>query len=83
LRSATLLHGRIRMWAGKYRALVDEQDAVVDGLAYLCESAEQEDALRVYKGDDYEVVAARLVMDGEGVVGRTFRFAGCEDELTG
>jgi hypothetical protein len=37
----------------------------------------------VYEGDSYEVVAARIVLEGKDVVGRTFRFAGFEDELTG
>jgi hypothetical protein len=77
-----LLDGRVRVCAGRYKALVDEPGAVVGGLAFSCESVDQEEALRVYEGDAYEVVAARLVVDGREVVGRTFRFAGCEEELS-
>jgi len=82
LRPAVLLDGRVRIWAGKYKALVDKPGAVVDGVVYACASVDQEDALRVYEGDAYEVVAARMVVDGREVVGRTFRFAGFDDELT-
>jgi hypothetical protein len=81
LRPAVLLDGRVRTWAGNYKALVDEPEALVNGVACACTSVDQEDALRVYEGDAYEVVAARLIMDGQGMVGRTFRFAGCEEEL--
>jgi hypothetical protein len=82
LRPAVLLDGRIRTWAGKYRALIDEPGTMVNGFVYACTSVDQEDALRVYEGDAYEVVAARLIVDGEEIMGRTFRFAGFEDELT-
>ena len=82
LQPAVLMDGRIRTWAGKYRALVDQPGAVVAGVAYDCASVDQEDALRVYEGDAYEVVAARLMVDGKETVGRTFRFAGFDDELT-
>ncbi|KAH6865221.1 hypothetical protein BKA58DRAFT_404983 [Alternaria rosae] len=74
--------GRVRVCAGRYKALVDEPGAVMGGLAFSCESVDQEEALRAYEGDSYEVVAARLVVDGREVVGRTFRFAGCEEELS-
>ena len=83
LQPAVLMDGRVRTWAGKYRALVDQPGAVVAGVAYACMSADQEDALRVYEGDAYEVVAARMMVDGKEVKGRTFRFAGCEEELSG
>jgi hypothetical protein len=56
---------------------------MVNGFAYVCTSADQGDALRVYEGDTYEVVAARLIVDGKEMMARTFRFAGFEDELTG
>lgn len=82
LKPAHLLDGRIRTWAGKYKALVDEPGAVVGGFAYLCTSSDQEDALRVYEGDNYEVVATKLIVDGKEMIGRTFRFAGFDDELT-
>ena len=82
LRPAVLMDGRVRTWAGKYKALVDEPGAMVCGVAYACTSVDQEDALRVYEGDAYEVVAARMVVDGMEIVGSTFRFAGFDDELT-
>ena len=82
LKPANLLDGRIRTWAGKYRALADGPGAIVNGFAYLCTSSDEEDALRVYEGDDYEVVAAKLIVDGKEMMGRTFRFAGLHDELT-
>jgi hypothetical protein len=83
LRPATLLDGRIQTWASKYRAVVDRPGDRFDGFAFPVMSSEQEDALRVYEGDSYEVVAARIVLEGKEVIGRTFRFAGFEDELTG
>jgi hypothetical protein len=55
---------------------------MVNGFAYLCESADQEATLRLYEGDNYEVVAAKLLIDAKEVLGRTFRFAGFDDELT-
>jgi len=82
LQPAVLMDGRVRTWAGKYKALVDEPGAVVDGVAYACMSVEQEDALRVYEGDAYEVVAARLIVNGAEVAGRTFRFAGFDNDLS-
>jgi hypothetical protein len=82
LRPATLLDGCIQTWAGKYRALVDWPGGKVEGSAFLVASADQEDALRVYEGDSYEVVTAKLLLEGREIVGRTFRFAGFEDELT-
>jgi len=82
LRPAVLLDGRVMTWVGKYKALVDEPGAMVDGVVYACTSVDQENALRVYEGDAYEVVAARMVVNGREVMGRTFRFAGFDDELT-
>jgi hypothetical protein len=82
LQPAIVLNGRVEIWAGKYRALVDSPGAKADGFAYAVTSSDQEEALRVYEGDHYEVVAARIVVGGQQIVGRTFRFAGFEDELT-
>ena len=53
----------------------------MEGTAFLVVSVDQEDALRVYEGDSYEVVTARIMLEGKEVVGGTFRFAGFEDEL--
>jgi hypothetical protein len=83
LQAATLLDGRIRTWGGKYRALVDGPGDMVNGFAYAITTADQEDAIRVYEGDNYEVVAATIIVDGEEIMGRSFRFAGFADELPG
>ncbi|KAF2281072.1 uncharacterized protein EI97DRAFT_19540 [Westerdykella ornata] len=82
LKAATLLDGKIQTWAGKYRALMDSVGGKVEGWIYPVICEDQEDALRVYEGDSYEVVRARFVSDGKVIEGRTFRFAGFEDELT-
>lgn len=82
LDTAVLLDGRVRTWAGKYRAVVDCPGGRVEGYAFSVTSSEQEDALRVHEGDSYEVVTARLVVKGKEMVGRTFRCAGFEDALT-
>ncbi|KAF2188331.1 hypothetical protein K469DRAFT_703839 [Zopfia rhizophila CBS 207.26] len=81
--AAPLLDGQIRTWAGKYRALVDSPGGKVEGCVYPVMSVDQEDALRVYEGDSYEVVGARVVLEGREMEGRTFRFSGFEDELIG
>lgn len=83
LEAATLLDGRVQTWAGKYWALVDCAGGKVEGFAYPVVSEDQEDALRVYEGDSYEVVRARIVCRGEEMEARTFRFCGYEDELSG
>ncbi|KAH6622424.1 hypothetical protein C7974DRAFT_415072 [Boeremia exigua] len=83
LELATLVDGRIRIWAGKYNALADCPGERIEGCAYVVTSHEEEEALILYEGDGYEVVAARFVAGGTEVLGRTFRFAGCEGELGG
>lgn len=81
LKPATVYDGKLRTWAGKYRALVDCPGESVQGHVYTIRSAEQEDALRVYEGESYEVVRAKMIVDGKYVEGRTFRFSGFLDEL--
>lgn len=81
LEAASLLDGQIRTWAGRYRALVDSPGVQVEGFVYSVLSVDQEDALRVYEGDSYEVVIARIILKGTEIKGRTFRFSGFEDEL--
>ncbi|OAL54470.1 hypothetical protein IQ07DRAFT_595980 [Pyrenochaeta sp. DS3sAY3a] len=83
LQAAILLDGRIRTWGGKYRALVDGPGDMVNGFAYAITTTDQEDALRLYEGDNYEVVTATMIVDGKEITGRSFRFAGFENELTG
>ncbi|KAL5120986.1 hypothetical protein ACEQ8H_001174 [Pleosporales sp. CAS-2024a] len=83
LQAAVLLDGRIRTWGGKYRALVDSPGGMVNGFAYAITSVDQEDVLRAYEGDNYEVITATMMVDRKEIIGRSFRFAGFEDELTG
>lgn len=83
LKEASLLDGRVRTWANRYQALVHYPGAKVNGFMFPVASLEQEMAMRVYEGDNYEVVNARVVVDGREIVARTFRFAGFEDELSG
>lgn len=92
LLSARVLDGRIRSWASKYMALVDSPGSEAEGWIYPVLSAEQEDILRVYEGDSYEVVDSRVRLEDESLVqnekrnlvsiARTFRFVGFEDELS-
>jgi hypothetical protein len=82
LEPAILKDGCIRMWADKYRALADCAGGNVEGFACLIQSKEEEEALRRYEGHTYEVVQARFMIKGREVYGRTFRFAGYEDELS-
>ncbi|KAK4451670.1 hypothetical protein QBC34DRAFT_492933 [Podospora aff. communis PSN243] len=75
-RKARVRGGRLTMWEGKYMALVDGE-GVVEGSAYLVRSQEEEDALRGYETDKYEVVRCVVEMvDGKRVKGLTFRFVG-------
>ena len=82
---AMIHSGKIRTWAGKYKALVDNPGTCVEGCAYEVVSQEQEDALRMYETAKYEVVRVEIMcrMDFRArfVRGLTFRFAGEEGEL--
>jgi hypothetical protein len=70
----------IKTWAGKYQALVDGPlHAGVAGSAYEVASKENEDALRSYETDSYEVVRCTISMNGHSVQGCTFRFVGSLD----
>ena len=84
LQPACALGGRIRTWGGKYRALVDDPTSVVEGSAFLVQSKDEEDALRFYESDRYEVVRCRILFDKArdgSACALTFRFAGDEREL--
>lgn len=54
----------------------------VEKHVYLVGSVSEDDVLRGYEGDDYEVVTARIVVHGKDMLRRTFRYAGYEDELS-
>ncbi|KAB5513592.1 hypothetical protein GE09DRAFT_1231760 [Coniochaeta sp. 2T2.1] len=82
-RKARVRGGRLTTWGGKYKALVDagERD-IVEGMAYLVRSEEDEGALRYYETERYEVVRCEIEMQDENgqeverVMGCTFRFVG-------
>lgn len=72
---AAVRGGAVRTWGGKYKALVDGTERI-GGWAYEVASKEQEDALRAYETESYEVVRCRIEVEGgEEVMGCTFRFA--------
>lgn len=74
--------GQIRTWSGKYRALCDgPQENQVTGSAFLVRSREQEDALRFYETDNYEIVRCQIGLQKEIVDGLTFRFCGNDKDL--
>lgn len=78
---ASVIGGRVRTWAGRYKALVDAPGEVVFGSAFLVETREQEDALRFYETEKYEVVRCQITTQSDVIEGLTFRFDGAEHEL--
>ena len=78
LRPAAIRGGALKIWAGKYKALVDDVDSEVKGHAYEVTSKEDEEALMVYETENYEVVRCKIAIDGdmEEVRGCTFRYVG-------
>ncbi|KAF3800388.1 hypothetical protein GCG54_00002421 [Colletotrichum gloeosporioides] len=85
-REASIKGGVLKMWGGKYKALVDTPDGKappVKGKAFLVKDKEMEDTLRTYETDKYEVTRCLIEMADsvEEVRGLTFRFAGEADEV--
>jgi hypothetical protein len=76
IKAAEIRGGSIKVWGGKYKALVDGlPSSTVHGHAFEVDSREQEEALRIYETEKYEVVRCRINIQGEGMVrGLTFRF---------
>ena len=72
---AHISKARLTTWGGKYNALVNG-DGMVLVSAFVVESRDQEDALRVYETDRYEVVRCDIVMDFGVEQALTFRFVG-------
>lgn len=75
---------RIKICSDKYRALVDDVDgsAVVRGHTPHLMNQEQEDALRFYETDKYEVVRCLVGLDDQRkLTSLTFRFVGSDLEL--
>ncbi|MCJ1396822.1 hypothetical protein MMC11_000012 [Xylographa trunciseda] len=82
LREVRVWGGVLRMWGGKYRALVDgPAEAEVRGWAGEVSGEEEELGLRVYETERYEVVRCGIEVGGEVVRGCTFRWVGGEGEL--
>ncbi|KIV86252.1 hypothetical protein, variant 2 [Exophiala sideris] len=72
--------GQVGTWAGKYKALVDaSMESKVFGSAFLVTSREQEDTLRFYETDKYDVVRCRIITEDGALDGLTFRFNGIAD----
>ncbi|PYH37407.1 gamma-glutamylcyclotransferase family protein [Aspergillus neoniger CBS 115656] len=82
-RKAVVNGGLLRTWGGcKYKALVDgDASARVEGWAYEVGSEEDEEMLRYYETDFYEVVRCDICMVdvGEVIKGLVFRFVGDVD----
>ena len=82
LKEGLVKGGKIMKW-GQYRALVDgTQEDEVRGCVFVVETKEQEDALCMYKGENYEVVRCKIEMGEEKIDGLTFRFCGRMGALT-
>ena len=81
---AKVRRAKLRMWAGKYKALIDgEPSDTIEGKAWLVQDEEQEDALRAFETKAYEVVRCEIeiLQSGGKVAGLTFRFAGNAPQL--
>lgn len=78
LHEASVMGGNLATWGnGKYNALLNgPETSRIEGSAYQVASEEDEDALREYETNAYEVVKCSIVMNGCVVDGRTFRFVG-------
>ncbi|KIW28452.1 uncharacterized protein PV07_08118 [Cladophialophora immunda] len=76
--------GEVGLWSGKYKALVDSPGSAnmkVVGSAFLVRSRDEEDALRFYETDKYEVVRCRILTEQGIFRGLTFRFDGVPKDL--
>jgi hypothetical protein len=81
---ACVYGARLGTWAGKYKALMDTNastDSVVQGWAFQVLSEEEEQALRHYETNKYEVVRCQIHWleenkKGHRMAGLTFRFIG-------
>ncbi|KAI1429833.1 hypothetical protein F5Y12DRAFT_709836 [Xylaria sp. FL1777] len=73
---ATVHGGILTTWGGKYKALIDSPGGVVHGSAFLVQNQAQEEILRCYETEKYEVVRCELKIGISNVKGLTFRFVG-------
>lgn len=81
---AVVRGGTVKLWRGKCRALVDNDNGLVGvvGKMYVVKNREEEDALRLHEGANYEVVRCKIeAITGEVCYGLTFRFCGDEEGL--
>jgi hypothetical protein len=86
LRPASIKGGTIKIWAGKYKAVIDAPDSTcnyIGGYAYQVVSRSHEEILQYYETEKYEVARCSINMKdtGEEINGLTFRFAGCPKDL--
>ena len=83
LRDAELRSGRVGMWKGKYKAMVDGDGVMqrqsIAGKAFSVATRQEEDELRVYETDAYEVARCEIWVDDNVQLGLTFRFVGVLD----
>ncbi|KAI0192828.1 hypothetical protein F4808DRAFT_442630 [Astrocystis sublimbata] len=73
-KEASIRGGLLTTWAGKYKALIDMPGGHVRGSAFLVQSQDEEDALRCYETDKYEVVRCDILFEGKTHGGLTFRY---------
>ncbi|KAI1126454.1 hypothetical protein F5Y10DRAFT_267117 [Nemania abortiva] len=73
-KDASVQGGVLKMWGGRYKALVDSPGGVAHGHALLVQNQDQEEALRCYETGKYEVVRCELDLESQKVRGLTFRF---------
>lgn len=79
---ARVFGAKLRSWQGKYRAVVDgDSDEWVDGSAFLVESQDHEDKLRVFETNAYEVVRCDIQMRNKVQAGLVFRYCGDDSAL--
>lgn len=79
-RPASVAGGKLIEWGGTYKALIDAPGSAGEGVAFMVEREEVEDALRCYETDKYEVVRCEIGMkdDKSAAKGLTFRFVVCQ-----
>ncbi|KAI1282207.1 hypothetical protein F5Y07DRAFT_410800 [Xylaria sp. FL0933] len=73
-KDATVSGGTLKTWGGKYQAMTDCPGAVVYGSTFLVRDQTQEDILRCYETEKYEVVRCEINTSDKKVKGLTFRF---------
>ncbi|KAK5626388.1 hypothetical protein RRF57_002103 [Xylaria bambusicola] len=75
-KDATVYGGTLKTWGRKYKAMIDSPGGVVHGRASWVQNEYQEDILRAYETEKYEVVRCELYTGTAKIKGLTFRFIG-------